>query len=522
MIMKKINNNWLGLALLVSLALPAGVVGQTAEDAIRFTERLPATGARLTGMGGASIAGIADWSTVYSNPAGLSLVKSSQIVGSFGSTITIDDASYGLGSSIGGLEEQTSNSTGLGSLAYVNKVPTARGALSIGVGFNQTNSFDRGLSFRGNNDANSFTDFLMPLSDEFTISQGAGDDGIDGNDDDVFDIEFSRPLSFLGYETFGIDFDRGLYENGEAVPFLPAVTAGTLEQRGEVFESGGMRDMTFAGSVEVAKDVHVGLGLNLNFGEYRYERFFDEVDNNDDNNGQGGTTDFASLAFREDLTVGLFGANMRAGITTSPIPGFRFGASLETPTYYWVEEDFYRSLDTSFDNGDSYSQDESSVGYQYSISTPWRLGIGGAFETGGLLISADLEAVDWSQMRMNAEDGNFDDEGYFNDINRDIRSDYDAVVNFRFGAEYDFGVAAIRGGFAVQPEARANDGLNQDREYVTLGVGFKVAPNVRFDIGWMHQEFDDQYTPYSDVTGSPVVEEFLTRDNVSLGLTVGF
>lgn len=521
--MKKRNTTLKALVLgLALLGANEGVSAQSAEDALRFTERLPATGARLTGMAGASIAGIADWSTVHSNPAGLSLLETSQIVGSFGTTYSLDEATFSVGQNAGTLTEQTSNSTGLGSLAYVNKVPTARGSLSFGIGFNKTNSFDRALSFKGNNSQNSLTDFLMPLSNEFTVTEGLGDDGIAGTEDDVFDIEFTRPLSFMAYETFGIDFDRTAYENGEAVPFLPAVSAGTLEQRGEVFESGGMRDMTFAGSVEVAQNVHVGLGMNLNFGEYRYERFFDETDINDDNNGENGTTDFAALDFREDLTVGLFGANMRAGVTAIAFPGFRIGATIETPTYYWVEEDFYRSLDTSFDNGDSYSQDDSSIGYQYSISTPWRIGIGGAFETAGLLISADAELVDWSQLRMNEVDGTLDDVAYFDEINRSIRTDYDAVVNFRLGLEYDFGRAAIRGGYAIQPDSRANDGLAQDREFVSLGVGFKVAPNVRFDIGWMHQEFDDQYSPYSEVVDAPVINELINRDNVSLGLTVGF
>ena len=77
------------LTLVVALAItgvassPGTAVAQTDEDAFRFSQRDPATGARLLGMAGASAAGIADWSTVYTNPAGLGWIKRQQAVGSF-------------------------------------------------------------------------------------------------------------------------------------------------------------------------------------------------------------------------------------------------------------------------------------------------------------------------------------------------------------------------------------------------------------------------------------------------------
>jgi len=499
------STRWLFFLAVFAWMVPTTVQAQSEEDALRFSQRAPATGARLIGLGGAGIAGLADWSALFSNPAGLGWLRKSQAVGTLNTFSTTDDGLF-----LGQFQDQTSNRTRLSNLAYVHKTPTARGSMVFGIGFNQTGTFGRELFFSGQNEQNSITDYFMPLPDEFDISF---------SDDGEVTVDFFRPISFIAYETYGIDFDQGLYDDGVDVPFLPAVTAGTVEQTGDVFEEGSMNELSFGGAIEAARGVMLGVGANLTFSNYRFERVFEEFDINDANDGTNGTTDFNALTLIEDIDTDLVGINVRGGLSARVLPQLRVGLTLETPTYYSVDETFSSRLNTEFDNGDTYAEEDFGAN-DYHISTPWRFGAGVAFEQSGLLVSADIEMIDWSQLRLEAGDG-FDDF-VFDDVNRRIRRNFDSVVNTRVGVEYQFGPVAVRGGYAVQPDPAETAVLDRKREFVSAGVGFSVQDQLQINLGWMRGEFSDQYQPYTEVNNAPIVQEEITQNRFAVGVQVSF
>ena len=97
---------------------------QTAADALFFSQRLPATGPRLTALGGASLAGIADYGALYSNPAGLGYFEMSEVGGTFRMLLTTDETTYETfdedGSSFGANRfSQSQTGYGLGNAALV-------------------------------------------------------------------------------------------------------------------------------------------------------------------------------------------------------------------------------------------------------------------------------------------------------------------------------------------------------------------------------------------------------------------
>ena len=163
------------LALLTILgALPARA--QTGEDILRYSQRFPAVDTRMTGMAGAAVGGVGDWGAAYANPAGLGLVRRSHVVGAFGAGSVQSDARY-----FGEASEATATQTALGSLAYVAALPTLRGSLVLGVGYNQTQGFDRELAFAGFNPNAEF-------QGQFGLQQVG----------DVFEDGFSGELSLVG------------------------------------------------------------------------------------------------------------------------------------------------------------------------------------------------------------------------------------------------------------------------------------------------------------------------------------
>jgi long-subunit fatty acid transport protein len=358
----------------------------------------------------------------------------------------------------------------------------------------------------------------MPLPGEFTFQ----DDG------QGLYPDFSRTLSFIAYETYGIDFDQGLYDSGEPVPFLPAVSAGTVGQYGSVIEEGRMNEINLGASVEAARNVLVGGSINIPFSRYTFTRRFEEDDIYNDNDGTNGTTDFSYLDFTEWYQSDIVGVNARLGISALLSPGIRLGAVFETPTYVSVQDDYSTDLYTEFDNGDAFeygddsNEDAGSGTFDYDILTPWRAGIGLSYRTSGLTLMGDAEWVDWSQLELRSKDVSFADE------NLSIRQNFDSIVNGRLGASYDTGDLTIRAGLAYYPDPRSSrylgdpsgSSLDRDRRFFSLGLGYRISDELRIDAAWMQERYDDVYRPYIEVDGAPWVEEQITRNRFQIGLSV--
>lgn len=498
--------------VLVAVFMAASVQAQTGEDALRFASRFPGTGPVTTALGGAGVAGVGDFSAFFINPAGLGFLARTTVSGSLATLAASEDGLF----RVPGFDNARQNDvtdTGLGHLAYLYRFPTRRGSLVAGVALSQTYSFERDLLFEGRNPNNSITDFFMPLPGEFTLEE---------DNDGIFPV-FTRDLSFIAFETFAIDLDPDLVDAGDPVPFVPAVTRGTVAQTGSVTETGRMQELNVGGAFEAARGLMVGLSLNVPFGTYDFLRLFEEEDVENANDGTNGTTDFDFLRLEETVRSELVGVNVRAGISARVSPGLRIGFTVETPTVYDIDESFDTRLETFFDNGDVFvygdqvSEDAGSGVFEYDITTPWRLGAGAAYRAGGLALAADVEFVDWSQLELDASGFSFADE------NRRIRRAYDAVVNTRLGVAYDLGQLVLRGGFAYYPDPRdTRDTLDRSRTYVSAGFGYRVSEQFRFDFGWMQERFDDQYQPYVEVTEAPVVDEEVVRNRFVLGFTVRF
>ncbi len=509
-------------ALMVGAILMAAAVApataQDGTDALRFMQRLPGLSSASAGMGGAGTAGRSDVGAFTTNPAGLGWNQGSWFSIDLLNQNTTDEATFTAPGSESFLESDVS-STGLASLAYAYRVPTIRGTLVVGAGFNQVQSFSRSLFYSGTNNANSVTDYFMPLPGEFTL---------DSDDQGVFP-SFTRDLSFIAFETFGIDLVPDLVDAGDPVPFLPAVSAGTVLQDGFVEEKGRMSELNFAGSVEVAPNVMVGASLNLPFGSYTYFRSHSEDDFQNDNDGFDGTTDFSGLTFEESFSSDMIGVSLRAGLSAKVADGARFGLTVETPTYLSVDEEYSTLLDVSFDNGDRFvygdglTETAGSGTFEYTVTSPWKVAIGGAWTGGGLTLTGDVEWVDWSQLELDASEYSFADE------NLEIQRALDAVLNVRLGAEYVMNQLSVRAGWAGYPDPRDADSplatpnlVDRGRQFVSAGLGFAFTEQVSASLSWTRSMWDDQFAPYADVTGAPDVREELTRDRVAIGFTFGF
>ncbi len=507
------------LTLLASIALVPSSAAQTPDDAIRFTQRAPASGARMTGLAGAGIVGIADQTALVMNPAGLGYYTRSEFSANLNMVGTGDEAVYRTPAE-GGMLDRSLRNTAIGNLAYVFRVPTVTGSLVLAASFNHVNTYDRNLIYEGENSESSITDSFLPFDDEYEI----------GFEDGVPFPRFFSTYPELGYFGGAIEFLGEEVGTGN-YPFYQAVDPSTtIFQEGEVLEEGSLRELNFGGAVEAVKGLMAGGSVNISFGSYRYRSTFDEFDDLNQNGpnqyevilDDRTLRGFDSMTYTERLESDLVGVNARFGISGTVAPSVRLGLSLETPTYYNVNEDYEQTIITYFDEGGSLSDEPGPSEFEYTITTPWRLGGGIAFAAVGLTVSADAEYVDWSQLRMNADT----DKSYFADLNRQIRDDFEGVWNTRVGLEYNIQNVALRGGIAFMPDpARQGltlgngEELDRERTFFSLGIGYTFADQLQVDFGWMQERFDDAFVPYGRLeVPAPVVEESVVRNRFVVGL----
>ncbi len=520
------------LALAAGWSLAHDAQAQTAEDAIRFTERSPATGARMIGMAGAGLAGLADYTALFNNPAGLAYFRKSSVAGALHG-VYATDASFSRtpGFSPIGLEEDVSE-TNIGNLAYVYRAPTRRGSFVMAAAFNQIHSFERDLRFQGDNASSTISTSFLPFDDEYSLDANGNLDVLDD-------------LPFAAFNGGVVEFFPELSDMGQ-YPFLEAVAPGTtIEQSGIVSEKGRMNELSVGGAVEAARGVMVGLSTNLTFGTYRFLSIFSEDDRLDQNglddysvlldNGEL-LEGFNALDYRQHLESDLLGINLRLGISSEVAPNVRLGLTLETPTYYTVNEDFGAEYTTFFDIGGSlsYGDSPSDVGsgqFEYEIQTPWRLGLGIGFNAANVTVMGDLEYVDWSQLELDARA----DRLFFDDLNRAIADDYQAVLNTRLGVEYRLNDLMLRGGFAYRPDPldvapRRSDGSELDRAklFFSAGIGYRFQNQFQVDFGWMQGRFDTAYSAYPEDSLGPrqdatlLIDEEVVQNQFVVGVSFFF
>jgi len=465
------------------------------------------------------VAGVADISALVTNPAGLGWMNGSELSGSFLLSNVETVGRYNSPGYSSSLTDDLSDAT-VGNIGYAFKVPTSQGSMVLGVSFNQVHSFNRALSYDGDNGFNSVTDYLMPFADEFEL--------IDDNGD-VFP-EFNRTLSFIAFETFAIDLSQELLDAGEAVPFQPAVSFGTVAQSGFLEDIGEMYELNFGGALEVSKDVMVGGSLNIPMGSFERLRVLNEDDYLNDNDGQtNGTTDFAFLQLSESLRTDMVGVNARFGVSAKAGKRFHLGATIETPTLYAIEESYSTRLETEFDNGDLFvygdevGESAGSGEFDYTLTTPWKLSAGASINWSNFTFYFDTEWVDWSQLELDSETYGFESE------NLEIRNVLQSSVNARFGATYDMGKWQFRLGSGVYEDPRTarpfvSEGfpdVDRERVFGSFGVGYEFSDKLQIDLAWLAEEFDDRNDLYSDVSDAPFVSEQVTNARFQFGLKFG-
>lgn len=480
----------LGLTLsLVTLAK-----AQYAEDVYRFSQQGLNVGARTLGIGNAGVGYAADYSALFWNPANLAGAKETEL--SLGANLLgySNNASY-FGTSLQS-DEYTAK---INNVGFLYPFAVARGALTIAMGFGNTNSFRTTTALNGYNSQNSLAEAMTPFEYVSGMTSSARKSFLENN---------------IPYQLYLADLATN--NNGT---YLDPVVTDSVHQEATIKEDGGIGSWSFGGALDIAQNLSIGVSANILSGTYSYDRQFTESDTRNIYH-YGFPYNFKEWTLSSTIKSELSGFNMLFGITYRKPGLVRLGITYRTPTTYDINEEFSDDGSSYFKDGSSYSVSQNNA-TAYKIKTPAILSAGAALQLSDwLVVAGDAEYTDWKEMQFETSNADLLAE------NRYIARAFKATTNLRGGAEvtlWDLGLV-LRGGMIYNPSAYASDKPENNQVFFTGGFGYHIDENNTINIGavvgkW--KTFRYNYFPV-DLGGESRTSESVQLQNINVTMTYYF
>jgi len=469
------------LALAVSLFLSVNVYSQNFNDALRLSEPGIISGARSLAMGNAYVALSNDFSSSLFNPAGLGLIKKSDL------SLGMNYNSFDNSTDFFNRNTQAANNVKkFSSVGIVLPFPTVQGSFVVSIGYNQVKDFNKVVSFSGLNSGNN--SYIQDLTSY--------------NDDIAYNLALSYPI----------------YDSQSN--YLQDVTLinGQLNQSGNILQEGGINGWSFSGALEVQQNLFVGATINIYSGTlHRVNEYTEEdlqnvypstmlLDPSDP-----GTADFKSFYIRDIIDWDLTGVGLKLGALYKVDDKLNLAGTIKLPTKFTVKETYSLSSNSLFGTGDRFSYIPDAERLEYQISTPPEFSVGISYAHNNLTLSADATTIDYTTMEFSGGS----DRNATASKNADINDLMRSVWNLNGGIEYRLRNSniALRGGLMLMPSPFKNDPGDFDKKFVTLGVGYNFSEsssiNIAYVYGWWKDMGDNYGTnvsrTFQDVRFSNIV-----------------
>jgi long-subunit fatty acid transport protein len=480
-----------------------------ALDAWRFSQPSLSGSARVQGIGGTSVAIGGDMSNITANPAGLGFFTKSEFSFSPGINIAGTSTDYNTFRQDDGQNPTTKDSrsagmlNNLGLVFYSGKDAIEGGKWrggSFGISLMRTATYQNNISFEGLNDATSKTDYYVDQTDGLRPADldFLPEDAIYPLQTAWYFASLTNPINFLGNGE--VDPNNTKYESYFRDPFTGGTLLGNITQRGNINSRGSQNQISFAYGGNYDDKFYFGLSAQLStLNNTRRTTYFEQLDLN--------ATIPAGLAYLDsfteidDLTTRGSGLSVSAGFIYRPLDYIRIGASIQSPTWYRLRENFgvsYESLIINEDDSqEGFTEDTNPGFYNYNLTTPMRASGGIAFFLGKYgFISADVEYIPYNTIRLRDEANS----GAIRESNQFIQNQFKNVLNYKIGAEARLDIFRVRGGFQYQGDALAGvDQLDRSTSSISGGFGVRLQ-DWYLDLALVNTRFNSLYSPYDFTT----------------------
>ncbi len=474
------------LSLIAVCAILTSGISSSAQnmyDAYRFSQQFWEGTARSVSMGNAMVALGGDMGAISINPAASGVYRYSELV--------FTPALTNMNSKVDYLRNSISDNKtrfGIANFGYIGSFRTGRTSSglinwNIGVVFNKANNYTSRMSAAGRTDKSSW---LSSLAQRTNGIHGTAMDINDKND------PFNRGISWtsiLGWNTSLLDTlpDSGRDYIGatENINGTNIGVGGELDQRYSREMTGNVSEAAISFGGNISNKLFFGINLGIQSIWYKYTDVYSETAVNSKNFKKGFEHFTHSFSKRTSGT----GVNLKAGVIYLPVKGLRLGASISTPTWMYLYDEYEETMSSRFSDG--YNQTlRSPLGtYNYQINTPFRWNVGAAYTFGNIgVLSIDYERTDYSKMKMKDSDN----AGVFAEENRNIKQAFTNSNAVRTGMEIRvLPELALRAGYQYYSSGEKNIGNNKAKnitlQYGSLGMGYVSKSGFFADIAYQQQ-----------------------------------
>jgi hypothetical protein len=445
------------------------------EDAYRFSLVKPAGSARIMGVGGTQWSLGGDVSNIAGNPAGLGFFRTSEASATIGYTDWGVETYY-----LGRGKTYNTTNFSLPNLSFVIANPKSefdRGAFkggSFGISVQRIANFNTEYGYFSDQlGETSIIDFYLQDANGFPENQVA-----------------NFGLTGMAYNTYQIN--PKLNSNGEVITGQYEPINGFIApfQDENITQEGSSNQITFAYGANFNYKLFIGGSVGIRTLNFNSRKIYNE----EFSEGPLITTNL-----QENLFINGGGVNINLGIIYKPIDYLNLGFTLQTPTWYALNDEYSASMVANYDNYD-YVPEDITLGQvedltdiiisSYNLNSPFKIGGGATVFLGkNGFLSADVDWVDYSAARINSRDF---DEG---PDNLEIQNLYTSTINFRFGAEYKLSNFRIRGGYGYYGDPIANSDYDRSTQQISGGLGMKIN-KFSVDFALVNQKFNTLYSSY--------------------------
>ncbi|MEG1563521.1 MAG: TonB-dependent receptor [Bacteroides sp.] len=477
------------------LAASTTVCAQSIYDAAKLTDKDLNGTARFVGMGGAMGALGGDISTIGTNPAGIGIFRSNDMMTSF------SFSAYGTESKYAGKTfTNDKNRWAYDNIGFVvaSKIGNETPLRYVNFGFNykRTKSFYKNMSMAG----------MMGELDGRFISQShfmglqANDCGIDLGAKNVFKDPDAGWLAALGWNGALLNQD----DNNIYHSFADTEAQSNFRSK----ETGGIDQYDFNVSLNLSDRVYLGLTIGA------YDVNYKKYSEYDEDFGSG-----AGYLLKSWNQIDGAGVDAKFGIIVRPFEAspLRLGVAVHTPVFYnltyttsaRLESDVYvgdNSKPTSF-NVDTYDE-VGDMSQDYHLRTPWKYNFSLGYTMGkSLALGAEYEYEDYSTIKFNYPEG---DRMDFE--TNEAKLNLKGVHSFRVGAEYKvIPQFALRLGYNYSSAQFKDEALKylpansvmtdtdfsnkKARNNYTLGIGYRGSIFYA-DLAYQYTTYKEDFYPF--------------------------
>jgi hypothetical protein len=500
-----------GLLVMALLCAAQEVVAQSyAETALMFSRTKPTGSARIMGMGGAQLSLGGDFSSAYSNPAGLGMYNRSEITFTPGYFDIQTNGSYYSGDNLisdNNTDARTNlNLAGLG-LVFSRELQGSRlirGTFAITL--SRTNNFNRNVQYSGTNLNTSLIDYFIGQADGDTPDQFNSGGAL------------YNTVTELAYNNYLVGPETVIDPNGDPTQYFTDVS-GTPAQQETIEQEGGQNQWNFSYGANLNDKFYLGAGVGIASINYMAQKSYREDFENDP---------LFFFDLDESLQIRGSGINVTLGAIARPMDFVTIGLSYSTPTWYNLTDTWTADMQSRWDNfeyePDLFLNEETAatdqVVSEYKLVTPWKVGAGATFFFQKLgLVTVDLERVDYSSAKYQSRT---DGVSYDSDNNR-ISDLYKPTFNVRVGGELRLNEVRFRAGIGGMgdPYATQQNDLDQAIYSYSGGVGYR-GDKFFIDLGYLYSTTNGAYRPYTVPGGAPQPLLKYGQKSSSVIATLGF